>query len=156
MNVEKSPEIIVFCFQVFSELTDPKHALPWESGRISRKDIRKLGNFQKPIMNLLQRDPCIRSTARQFCMDIRRIFGKSQESSFQTEASQSKPYDIGLGNFYLLSGDGLNPSLKGASSPVASQPPLEGCSGAPTLAAGNILSEHACMRSCTSAAVNPP
>ena len=78
-------------FQVFEELSDPKNPLPWESGRLSRKDKKKLGGFRKPIMKLLQRDPRKRATARDFCRDIRNIFTKHNDSTFRTDASDLNP-----------------------------------------------------------------
>lgn len=62
------------------ELTDPAQLLPWEEGRISEEDQEKLGRFRKAIMKLLQRDPCMRATARQFSEDVRHVFSRNRNN----------------------------------------------------------------------------
>jgi hypothetical protein len=62
------------CMQIYKQLTSPSHALPWEEGRISSRDVEKLGRFRKPIMKLLQREPSQRDTALQFCQSMLEIF----------------------------------------------------------------------------------
>jgi hypothetical protein len=62
------------CMQIFKQLTTPEIALPWEEGRISPQDARKLGKFRKPILKLLQREPSERGTVLQFCKSMSEIF----------------------------------------------------------------------------------
>jgi hypothetical protein len=63
--------------QIFEQLTSPERALPWEEGRISPQDVKKLGRFRKPIMRLLQRDPLQRDTALQFSKSMLEIFSST-------------------------------------------------------------------------------
>jgi hypothetical protein len=68
--------------QIFEQLTSPEHALPWEEGRISPQDVKKLGNFRKPIMRLLQRDPLQRDTALQFSKSMLELFSSTAGGTF--------------------------------------------------------------------------
>jgi hypothetical protein len=60
--------------QIFRQLTSPDRLLPWEEGRISREDEKKLGKFRNPILKLLQREPSERDSVRQFCKSMFEIF----------------------------------------------------------------------------------
>jgi hypothetical protein len=63
--------------QIYKQLASPKDALPWEEGRLSPEDVRKLGRFYKPIMKLLQREPSERATAIEFCKNMSEIFNNT-------------------------------------------------------------------------------
>lgn len=80
------------CLQVYKQLTDPAHPLPWEPARISPADKAKLGRFHKPIMKLLHRDPCMRATARQFCDDVRNVFTKKVSSRNSAPGTSAMPH----------------------------------------------------------------
>lgn len=66
--------------QAHADLVDPSKLLPWEEGRISPLDDKKLGKFRKPILRLLHRDATMRVTARQFSEDVQALFADNQES----------------------------------------------------------------------------
>lgn len=71
-------------FQVYAELSDTSNLLPWEEGRISRRDIGKMGMFRRPILQLLHRDPSQRATARQFCRSITQIYERHTDTATRT------------------------------------------------------------------------
>lgn len=66
--------------QAHADLTDPTRLLPWEEGRISQQDDKKLGKFRKPILRLLHRDPSMRVTAQQFSDDVQGLFADNQDA----------------------------------------------------------------------------
>lgn len=66
--------------QVYDQLAAEGSTLPWEEGRISDKETKKLGKFRKPIMELLQRDPRQRATVAEFCKHMLEIFSTSNPS----------------------------------------------------------------------------
>lgn len=67
--------------QIYKQLTSPDQTLPWEDGRLTPKDMRRLGVFRKPIMQLLQRDPNHRASALQFCKQMSKIFNATAAGS---------------------------------------------------------------------------
>jgi hypothetical protein len=67
----------ISCVQIYRQLVSPDQTLPWEEGRISAGDKKKLGKFRKPIMQLLQREPSERGTALQFCKQMFEIFSST-------------------------------------------------------------------------------
>jgi hypothetical protein len=71
------------CMQIFKQLTTPEIALPWEEGRISPQDARKLGKFRKPILKLLQREPSERGTVLQFCKSMRSSAARPEEARYR-------------------------------------------------------------------------
>lgn len=75
----KQTEKMSFRMQAHKDLTDPAKLLPWDEARLSQADQKKLGRFQKAIMKLLQRDSCMRATARQFSEDVRGIFANEAQ-----------------------------------------------------------------------------
>jgi hypothetical protein len=60
--------------QIYKQLTSPHLPLPWEVGRISSEDSKKLGRLRKPILKLLEREPSQRDSALQFCKSMLEIF----------------------------------------------------------------------------------
>lgn len=60
--------------QVYRQLQDETQDLPWEDGRLSAQDKKKLLMFRNPILKLLRRKPTERSTAREFCNECCRLF----------------------------------------------------------------------------------
>lgn len=72
------------CVQVYSQLADENNELPWEEGRLSAPDRRKLGMFRKPILKLLRRDPAQRTTAREFCNECCSLFTTNPLSTVVT------------------------------------------------------------------------
>jgi hypothetical protein len=65
---------ICACMQIYRQLTSPELLLPWEEGRISQQDVKKLGKFRRPILKLLQREPSKRDSVMQFCKSMFEIF----------------------------------------------------------------------------------
>lgn len=67
--------------QIYKQLATPDLTLPWEEGRLSSEDNKKLGRFRKPLMQLLQREPSQRATAMQFCKQMFEIFSSTPGAS---------------------------------------------------------------------------
>lgn len=63
--------------QIYKQLTSTEHALPWEEGRISPEDVKRIGKFWKPVTKLLQREPSERGTVLQFCKSMMEIFSST-------------------------------------------------------------------------------
>jgi phage portal protein BeeE len=63
--------------QIYKQLATPDFALPWEEGRLSPEDKKKLGRFRKPLLQLLHREPSQRATALQFCKQMFEIFSST-------------------------------------------------------------------------------
>lgn len=55
---------------------------------MSQGDREKLGVFRKPITKLLQRDPCMRASARQFSEDVRNIFAPQPKRPLPSMAAE--------------------------------------------------------------------
>jgi hypothetical protein len=79
--VDSFQEAITNCMQIYKLLTSPHLPLPWEEGRMSPEDSKKLGRFRKPILKLLQREPSQRDTALQFCKSMLEIFSSTPGGS---------------------------------------------------------------------------
>lgn len=71
---------------MYAQLLNPDSALPWEDGRITDDDKRKLGVFGKAVLRLLQRDPHKRATARSFCTEMFNLFSKDSKASVSHES----------------------------------------------------------------------
>lgn len=72
--------------QAHSDLLDSSQPLPWEQPRVSEDDDLKLGKFRHGILQLLQRDPAARATARDFSVFVREVFSSVQIRPSQGDA----------------------------------------------------------------------
>lgn len=60
--------------QIYGDLTNECAVFPWDETRLSQDDRVKLGRFYGPVQKLLQRDPCMRGTAHDFCAALRELY----------------------------------------------------------------------------------
>lgn len=59
--------------QVWEQLQGVK-ALPWEGERLTPQVRRQLGKLRAPVLSMLNRDPALRMTCREFWQALHEVF----------------------------------------------------------------------------------